>query len=110
MATLKLPITASGPDGRYEEPSRTRRDKWPPYIRCQSWVIQDTRANQYFGRDGRSWVNRVEEAFSCMWFRRAVELVISAGPVFPSPDQLRLVRVTFYCDPKTFPIGWFADE
>ena len=110
-ATLKLPVTAaSGPDGRYEEPSKQRRDKWPPYIRRQSWVIQDTSTGRYFGRDGKSWVADVNTAFSCLWFKRAAELVLNAGAVFPSQEHLRLVLVTFYCDPKTFPLGWFADE
>ena len=110
-ATLELPVTAaSGPDGRYEEPSRRRRDKWPPYIRRQSWLIQDTITGKYFASDGKSWVARAEDAFSCLWFKLASQLVLNAGPAFPDPDRLRLVLVTFYCDPKTWPLGWFADE
>lgn len=110
-ATIKLPLSAkAGPDGQWQEPSPQRRDKWPPYIRRQSWVIQDISAGTYFGRGGDSWVGKAEEAFSCMWFKRAAELVTSAPNLFPNPEQLRLVLVTFYCDPKTFPLGWFADE
>jgi hypothetical protein len=40
---------------------------------------------------------------------RIVDLVRDASHLFPDVADLQLVLMTFYCDPKTFPRGWFAD-
>lgn len=95
--------------GRWQEPSPDREDRWPPYIRRQSWLIQNRITGLYFPADGEQWVGQPELAMSCMWMERIVDLVRDASHLFPDVADLQLVLMTFYCDPKTFPRGWFAD-
>jgi hypothetical protein len=94
---------------QWQEPSADREDRWPPYIRRQSWLIQNRITGLYFPADGEQWVAQPELAMSCMWMDRIVDLVRDASHLFPDVADLQLVLMTFYCDPKTFPRGWFAD-
>lgn len=107
-------IASQFPDGHldchWEEPASDRGDKWPPLIRRQSWLIQNSTTGLYYCNGSDLWVAQPEKAFSCMWFERAAELVRSAPEFFGPVSDLQLVLLTFYCDPKTFPHGWFCDE
>lgn len=94
---------------RWQEPSTNRKDRWPPLIRRQSWLIQNRITGLYFPCTGDQWVAKPELAMSCMWMERVVDLVRDAEHLFPDVADLQLVLMTFYCDPKTFPRGWFAD-
>jgi hypothetical protein len=102
-------VRSGAVDGQWQEPSADRDDRWPPFIRRQSWLIQHRTTGLYFPADGEQWVEQPELALSCMWIERTAELVRDAAHLFPAVDDLQLVLMTFYCDPKTFPRGWFAD-
>lgn len=97
-------------DCHWQEPSADRGDKWPPLIRRESWLIQNIKTGLYYCNGSQPWVAQPEKAFSCLWFMRAAELVRSAPEFFGPVDDLQMVQLTFYCDPKTFPKGWFCDE
>lgn len=107
---LASTIPAGHYDCQWEEPSKLRPDKYPPFIRRQSWVIQNTITKLYLAPDGGRWVAQPEQALSCLWFKHIANLINQAPHLFPPVEQLQLVLKTFYCDPKTFPHGWFADE
>lgn len=107
-------VAGQFPDGHFdchwEEPSKQRRDNWPNHIRRDSWLIQSTNTGLYYSIGPKPWVAQPEQAFSCLWFERTAELVKSAPDFFGPVDDWQLVLMTFYCDPKTFPNGWFCDE
>jgi hypothetical protein len=102
------------PDGHldchWQEPSKQRDDKWPKHIRRESWLIQNKVTGLYYSIGPKPWVAQPEAAFSCLWFGRAVEMVRSVPDFFGSVENLQMVQLTFYCDPETFPNGWFCNE
>jgi hypothetical protein len=100
-------------DCTYEEPSKQRTDKYPRLVRRQSWVVQDTNTGKYMGVELGTWFDKPEQALSCLWFNHLANLVRDLRkhkPGFPPLEQLHLVLLNFYCDPKTFPKGWFVDD
>jgi hypothetical protein len=99
---------ATTPDGQWHEPAAQRQDKWPKLIRRDCWLVQDTTTGHYMSVEG-GWVAHPEQAWSCLWVNNTIAyLRFKFGEQQCRNLQLRMV--TFYCDPKTFPVGWFADE
>lgn len=100
-------------DCHWEEPNKIRQDKYPKMVRRQSWVVKNTKTGKYMGVELGTWFDKPEQALSCLWFNHLANLVRDLRkhkPDFPPLEHLHLVLLNFYCDPKTFPKGWFVDD